>query len=88
MSFRVELTRTVERELGRFDRKNKEIFYKRLKKLESSPDVHGKPLRGRLSGLWQLRFLDRYRIWYSIDWENKVVTIEAVKHKKDAERGY
>ena len=88
MGFRVELTRTVERELDRFDGKSKEIFYKRMKKLESSPDVHGKPLRGRLSGLWQLRFLNRYRIWYRIDWENKIVVIEAVKHKKEAEREY
>lgn len=50
--------------------------------------MHGKPLKGRLSGLWQVRFLDKYRIWYSIDWENKIVKIEAVKHKKDAGRRY
>jgi mRNA-degrading endonuclease RelE of RelBE toxin-antitoxin system len=88
MDFRVELTRTVEKELDRFDKHRKSIFYKRLKKLENFPDMRGKPLRGRLSGLWQIEFLDKYRIWYSIDRENGIVTIEAVKHKKEAERRY
>jgi mRNA-degrading endonuclease RelE of RelBE toxin-antitoxin system len=88
MGFRVELTKTVERELDKFEKSRKKIFYRRLKKLEDFPDMHGKPLKGRLGGLWQIRFLDKYRIWYSIDWKNKIVTIKAVKHKKEAERGY
>lgn len=88
MNFRVELTKTVENELDKFDRHRKRIFYKRLRKLEDFPESHGKPLKGRLSGLWQVWFLDKYRIWYSIDWENKIVTIEAIKHKKEAKRGY
>jgi len=51
--------------------------------LSENPDIHGKPLRGSLHGLWELYFERRFRILYCIDLERKEVVIEAIWHKDD-----
>jgi mRNA interferase RelE/StbE len=56
-----------------------------MEKLEDYPEKYGKPLRGRLNGLWQLRS-GKYRIWYTV--EDAKVIVRAVKHKEDAKIDY
>jgi mRNA-degrading endonuclease RelE of RelBE toxin-antitoxin system len=51
--------------------------------LSENPDIHGKPLRGSLHGLWEIYFERKFRILYTIDIERKEVIIEAIKHKDD-----
>ncbi|MDH7594459.1 MAG: hypothetical protein QHG99_08990 [Methanomicrobiales archaeon] len=48
-----------------------------------NPDIHGKPLRGSLHGLWELYFERKFRILYTIDFEKGEVIIEAIKHKDE-----
>lgn len=63
-------------------------FSKQIDKLREYPDKYGKLLGGRLHDYWQIRFADKFRIWYTIDEEEQTVTIEAIKHKDEAKKYY
>lgn len=58
-----------------------------ITKLEKHPDKYGKPLRGRLHGIWQIR-MGPFRIWYEINDAQKKVILRAVFHKKEAKDRY
>jgi mRNA-degrading endonuclease RelE of RelBE toxin-antitoxin system len=51
--------------------------------LKENPNLHGKPLRGSLHGYWELYFENKFRILYTIDYEEQTVTIQAIKHKDE-----
>jgi mRNA-degrading endonuclease RelE of RelBE toxin-antitoxin system len=83
--YEVRITEPVEEEIKRMDKITVMELFKQFKKLEKYPDMYGKPLRGSLSGLWQLRS-GKYRIWYTI--ENDIVYIRAIKHKDEVKKYY
>ncbi|WP_372962936.1 type II toxin-antitoxin system RelE/ParE family toxin [Mesotoga sp.] len=56
-------------------------FAQKIRELSENPDIHGKPLRGSLHGLWEIYYERKFRILYTIDIERKEVNIEAIKHK-------
>jgi len=56
---------------------------KKIQKLETGPDIYGKPLRGQLAGVWEIYFEKRYRVLYEIDYRNKKVYIIGIKHKDE-----
>jgi mRNA-degrading endonuclease RelE of RelBE toxin-antitoxin system len=58
-----------------------------LTDLEVDPEAAGKPLLGRLRGLWSAR-VGHYRIIYSIEGgrRSQVVVVRAVKHRSEAYR--
>lgn len=85
MSYQVEIKEPAEKEIKKLDKSKAKEIIKQIEKLKKYPDRYGKPLRGRLSGLWQLRS-GKYRIWYTI--EDKTVYIRAVKHKKETKKYY
>ncbi|RZN14838.1 MAG: hypothetical protein EF812_04520 [Methanosarcinales archaeon] len=58
-------------------------FADKIRKLKENPGVHGKPLRGDLHSYWELYFENKFRIIYVIDYNEKTVTIEAIKHKDE-----
>lgn len=58
-------------------------FANKIRKLANDPESYGKPLRGLLHGYWELYFEKSFRVLYIIDQENKIVTIEAIKHKDE-----
>ena len=58
-------------------------FMKKLKKLEDYPDIHGKPLRHQLSGIWEIYFEKKFRVLYKIDYNSKTVKIITIKHKDE-----
>jgi len=53
--------------------------------LEIDPEAAGKPLLGRLKGLWSAR-VGSYRIIYSIEGSGRSpkVTVRAIKHRAQA----
>ncbi|MGF7235193.1 MAG: type II toxin-antitoxin system RelE family toxin [Frankia sp.] len=53
--------------------------------VRSDPHRVGKPLQEPLAGLWSARRAT-YRVIYSIDDDKHLVTIEVVKHRRDAYR--
>lgn len=66
--------------------KNKELinrFYKKLRKLENAPLVHGKPLRKPSSNIWEIYFEKRWRVLFEIHEKEKIVLIIALKHKNE-----
>ncbi len=85
MPYLVEIKEPAEKEINKLDSQKQKEIIKQLEKLEKYPDKYGKPLRGKLSGLWQLRS-GKYRIWYTI--EDNTVVVRAVKHKKEAKNYY
>jgi mRNA interferase RelE/StbE len=86
MTYIVKTTETFEREFKKkkIKRDNLEII---ISKLEKYPEIYGKPLRGHLHGIWQIR-MGKFRVWYEINEENKEVILKAVFHKKEAEKFY
>ncbi|MCS4540851.1 MAG: type II toxin-antitoxin system mRNA interferase toxin, RelE/StbE family [Euryarchaeota archaeon] len=54
-----------------------------IRKLKDAPDIYGKPLRGELHGYWELKFENKFRILYTIDFQENIVTVEAIKHKDE-----
>lgn len=55
-------------------------------RLTVDPIAYGKPLRHSLKGRWRLRVGD-WRVVYLIDLPQRVVTITAIKHRKDIYEG-
>lgn len=88
MSYKVEVTEEVEKKLKKEYRDRQEEFAAQIDKLEEFPERYGKPLGGKLHGIWQLRFGQGDRIWYEIDEDGDVVTVVNVLSKKEAERRY
>ena len=54
---------------------------------EEQEPQSGKPLRGKLHGLWQLR-IGPFRVWYEINEEQKKVILRAILHKDEAKKYY
>lgn len=71
-----------------FNKKQRIMLYKKMRGLKTFPEAVGKSLRYDLAGVHQFYFLDKYRIWYYIDFEKKEVWMLSAMHKKDAERHY
>ena len=86
MSYKVELAETFAKEFSRNHRDKKEWLERMIERLEQEPQF-GKPLRGKLHGLWQLR-IGPFRVWYEINIEEKRVTLRAILHKDDAMKYY
>lgn len=85
--YEIVIPEPVEKELiKRFDDHMLKRLHKRIKKLETAPDVYGKPLRGPLAGIWEIYFERRWRVLYAIDYARKVVVLMAVKHKDELAR--
>jgi len=80
-SFSIQIKEPAEKRLRKFNKNVQERFAAKIRKLKENPDIHGKPLRGRLHGYWELYFENKFRILYTIDHNEKTVTIEAIKHK-------
>ena len=86
MSYKVELTESFAKEFSRNHKDKKEWLERMIERLEQEPQF-GKPLRGNLHGLWQLR-IGPFRVWYEINTEEKKVTLRAILHKDDAMKYY
>ena len=83
MTYKITITIPAEKWLKKYDREIQKRFIKRIEKLKENPELHGKPLRGILHGYWEIYFESKFRIVYTIDFNNKIVRIEAIKHKDD-----
>jgi mRNA-degrading endonuclease RelE of RelBE toxin-antitoxin system len=88
MTYEIIVTEDVVEKLEKDYRNRKDEFGSQIDKLEDFPDKRGKPLSGKLHGIWQLRFGNSDRIWYRIDEENKQVQVINILSKKQAKRKY
>ena len=88
MAWRVEITRTAERQIAKLDRKGQVSIIHYLKEhLEQSEDPRqqGKALRGEKKGLWRYRVGD-YRVICHIRDESKTVVVLTLGHRKEVYR--
>lgn len=85
-NYAIETTETFEREFTKNHKDKIEWLKKIREKLQNAPE-DGKPLRGRLHGIWQMR-LGSFRLWYEIDSIRKKVTLRALLHKDEAVKRY
>ncbi|MFB6241560.1 MAG: type II toxin-antitoxin system RelE/ParE family toxin [Candidatus Nanosalina sp.] len=85
MGYEVKVSESAQEKIRGLDNSKKQEILSQLEKLEDYPKKYGKPLRGRLNGLWQLRS-GKYRIWYTV--KDEGVNVRAVKHKEDAKDSY
>ncbi len=86
MPYSVETTETFERVFKKKHRDKAEWLKNIKERLKDNPE-YGKPLRGRLHGIWQIR-IDPFRVWYEIDHMARKVTLKAIYHKDEAIKLY
>ncbi|MGD1004211.1 MAG: type II toxin-antitoxin system RelE/ParE family toxin [Methanoregulaceae archaeon] len=82
-TYNVRIKEPAEEWLNRYNKNIQRHFAKKIRKLKEFPESHGKPLRAPLHGYWELYFEKSFRIIYSIDLENRIVYVEAIKHKDE-----
>ncbi len=84
MGFCIEFRPRVKREDIPFISKSAYALIQRAieKRLAAAPLQYGEALRYELSGMRRLR-VSTYRIIYHVDEKNRIVTIEAIGHRKE-----
>lgn len=82
---RVQLTRQATRQFDALPHHLQEPVLNALTDLEIDPEAAGKPLLGRLKGLWSAR-VGSYRILYSLEGSRRSpkVVVRAIKHRSSA----
>ena len=81
--FTIRIKEPAEDRLMKYNLETQRRFATKIRKLKDNPELHGKPLRKPLHGYWEIYFEKKFRIIYSIDFNNHIVTIEAIWHKDD-----
>ncbi len=80
MSYKIFLSPKANDFLEKLDKKDKERMKNKLKDLRESPEL-GKPLIGKLAGLWSLRAGD-YRALYQIRDSELLILVLKIDHRK------
>jgi mRNA interferase RelE/StbE len=86
--WRVEITRTAEKQIQKLNRTAQETIIRFLRERlqpADNPRQWGKPLHGDKGGLWRYRVGD-YRLICDIQDEQVVVLVLRVGHRKDVYR--
>ncbi len=82
MNFRLFLSPKSQRFLNKLkDKEAKKRIENKLKELKENPEL-GKPLVGKLSGLWSIRF-GKYRAIYQIRKKELLIMILRLGHRKN-----
>jgi mRNA interferase RelE/StbE len=81
---RVVLARSARAQVLELNERFMEAVMDGLGLLEADPEV-GRPLRGKLRGLWVLR-IGVYRLIYQVRDNGKTVRVVAVRHRAHAYR--
>ncbi len=82
MSYKVFLSPGANEFLEKLDKKDRERMKSKLEDLKENPEL-GKPLTGKLAGLWSLRTGD-YRALYQIRHSEILVLVLKIRHRKNA----
>jgi len=84
-SYRVELTRSAERDLRRVDRSQLVAIYSALERLERDPRPPGVKKLAGAERTYRIRVAD-YRVVYEIEDRVLVVAVIRIAHRKDTYR--
>ena len=86
MTYIVETTEDFDNEFKKKHRDKLEWLERIKEKLRTYPEI-GKPLKGRLQGIWQIR-IGPFRVWYEINDADKKVILKTILHKDEALKHY
>jgi mRNA interferase RelE/StbE len=79
----IKLTEISKQDFDKLPKILKKTIKNKLKWLQNNFDkIPHLPLKGELKGLFKLKIGD-YRIIYEIDWDNNIVYILAIDHRKN-----
>jgi mRNA interferase RelE/StbE len=84
-SYRVELTRSAEKDLRRIDRFRVALLYEAIERLGDNPRPHGSKKLVGADRTYRIRVGD-YRIVYEIEDAVLVVLVIRVAHRREAYR--
>ena len=79
--YKIILEKPAEKFFRKLDKSAKERIAKKLFELENNHEI-GKPLTGKLAGLWSLRVGD-YRALYQIRDNELVILVLKIGHRKN-----
>ncbi len=78
--YSIEIQSPAEKFLKKLDKKEQRRIINKLKELKKNPEI-GKPLVGKLAGLWSLR-IGIYRTIYQIRHSELLILILKIGHRK------
>lgn len=81
---RVEITRRAKKDIDKLAAQTKKRCAEALRVLAANP-LRGEPLKGEFHGLRRYRVGD-FRLIYEVDIEGDLMTIHAVKHRREVYR--
>ena len=81
MIFKILISPKSDNFLKKLDKFTEERIKNKIKELSNNSEL-GKPLVGRLSGLWSLRIGD-YRVLYEIRRSEVLILVVKIGHRKD-----
>ena len=82
--YKVELRRRAQRTLDRLPQTDFEVVVEAVKQLAQTPRARGRE-KVKTTGLWRIRQGD-YRIIYSIDDSQQLVTVVRIGHRREIYR--
>jgi mRNA interferase RelE/StbE len=85
ISYKITFSRSAFKEIESLDNQLVSKIIDKIENLESSPKPKGCIKIQGHHNLWRIRSGD-YRIIYSVDSQNNIIDIIAVRHRKDAYR--
>ena len=84
--YRIRILKAAARDLARLDKPIAQRIVQRIKRLATSVEaMRLEALTGDLAGLYKLR-VGNYRIIYEVLWDEKIIVIHAVGHRRDIYR--
>lgn len=84
MTYAIEYTeKVIKKDIPALSSSAKKLIKRAIEeRLTTDPIAFGKPLRYGLYGQRRLR-VSKYRVIYTVDHKNHIVTIYAIDHRKD-----
>lgn len=84
-SYRIELTRSAEKDLRKIDKSKVAAIYREIERLETDPRPHGVKKLAGADRTYRIRIGD-YRVVYEIEDEVLLVLVIRIAHRKDVYR--
>lgn len=84
-SYRIEFTRSAEKDFRKIDRSKVAAIYREIERLETDPRPHGVKKLAGADRTYRIRIGD-YRVVYEVEDEVLVVLVIRIAHRKDVYR--
>ncbi len=84
MPYKLEISKTAQKDLTKLDKVVLAALRKRLKRLaEEAEKIKHLALKGKFAGLYKLRFSGKYRVIYDLNHDRQLVVVVRVGKRSD-----